>query len=249
MEFEKFKQTDFYKNSQATVTVLEHFYFFVSILILLSPLWGYLFKEWAGLAVGVLFTLITTPFWVDIFTKKISLSLKSFVRSLVVVMKTKSLRYSVVVFINLLVFFRYTLNTKLPTYAIIVILFVLYGIAFLTYHLKPKFGYEISKFALYLLFLPTAFNLPFVINSGFSDNPTTEVYRFSHRERWYGSKATGWRLERIAYIDLTDSKYEEYHWFRMFFDFEAMKFKSEVAYTFEDGLFGVKVLKHYEFGN
>ncbi len=31
----------------------------------------------------------------------------------------------------------------------------------------------------------------------------------------------------IDYIDLENDKYEEYPWFRMFYDFEAMQYKSE----------------------
>ena len=55
------------------------------------------------------------------------------------------------------------------------------------------------------------------------------------------------RLEKIAYIDLPNDAYKEYKWFRMFFNFETMKNKSEITYRFEDGLWGIRVLKDYDF--
>ncbi len=68
---------------------------------------------------------------------------------------------------------------------------------------------------------------------------------FVHQLRWYNDRFSGGHYVRIAYIDLENNKYEDYKWFRMFFDYEVMK--SEIAYTFEDGVFGLRVLKHYEF--
>jgi DnaJ-class molecular chaperone len=62
MKFEEYKKTDHYKNSQAALTVFQHVYFFSSILIIMSPLWGYLFKEWVGFFVGLFFTFLSVHY-------------------------------------------------------------------------------------------------------------------------------------------------------------------------------------------
>lgn len=247
MEFEKFKQTDYYKKSQAALTVIEHLYFFAAIAVMLSPLWGYIYKEWAGFWVGLFFTFLSVNFWAGIFTQKITLNLSSFFQSLVLVVKTKTFKYAVITAANLFVLFRITLNTQLTFYSFAFILLTLYCLTYLAFHFKLSAIKNISKVGLFLCLTPSVFNLFFLTNFVLSSNQTTEVYSFVHEKRWYGGRHSRARLEKIAYIDLANDKYEEYHWFRMFFDFDAMKDKSEITYRFEDGLLGLRVLKHYDF--
>ena len=83
----------------------------------------------------------------------------------------------------------------------------------------------------------------------FASNEVMEQYSLVHKKELYGSRYSidSPRLEKIAYIDLEDDKYSEYKWFRMFFDFESMRKKREITYTFGDGFFGIRVMKDYEF--
>lgn len=247
MEFEKFKQTDYYKNSQAALTVIEHLYFFAAIAVMLCPLWGYIYKEWAGFGLGLLFTFLSVHFWAGIFTQKISLNLSSFFQSLILVVKTKTFKYAVITGVNLFALFRFTLNTQLTFYSFAFILLALYSLTYLAFYFKVSATKKFSKIGLFLCLTPSVFNLFFLTNFVFSSNQTTEVYSFVHEKRWYGGRHSRARLEKIAYINLANAKYEEYNWFRMFFDFDAMKNKSEITYKFEDGLLGLRVLKHYEF--
>jgi hypothetical protein len=247
MEFEKFKQTNYYKNSQAALTVFEHLYFFSAIAVMLSPLWGYLYKEWAGFWVGLFFTFLSVHFWAGIFTEKITLNLSSFFQSLILVVKTKTFKYAVITAVNLFVLFWFTLNTQLTFYSFAFILLGLYGLTYLAFHLKLPAIKKFSKVGLFLCLTPSIFNMFFLTNFVFSSNATMEVHYFVHEKRWYGGRHSRARLEKIAYIDLANDKYEQYDWFRMFFDFDAMKDKSEITYKFEEGLFGLRVLKQYEF--
>lgn len=247
MKFEKFKQTDYYKNSQAAITVIEHLYFFAAIAVMLCPLWGYIYKEWAGFGVGLFCTFLSVHFWAGIFTQKIILNLSSFFQSLIFVVKTRTFKYAVITAVNLFVLFRFTLNTQLTFYYFAFILLALFTLTYLAFHFKLSAIKKFSKVGLFLCFTPSVFNLFFMTNFVFSSNPTTEVYSFVHEKRWYSRRHTRGSYEKIAYIDLEKNKYEEYNWFRIFFDFDAMKNKSEITYKFEDGLLGLRVLKHYDF--
>jgi hypothetical protein len=247
MKFEKFKQTDYYKNVQAARTVIEHLYFFSAIIIILCPLWGYLYEDWAGFGAGLTFTFFTIHFWAGIFTKKTTLNFRAFFQSFILVVKTKTFNYGLIALFNLFALFSFTLNTQLTFYSFAIILLALYGLTYLVFQFKPAAIKQFSKVELFLLLTPSLFNLIFMTNFVFSSNPTTEVYSFVHEMRWYGGRNSRARLEKIAYIDLERNKYQEYNWFRVFFDFDAMKDKSEITYKFEDGLLGLRVLKDYEF--
>lgn len=247
MQYEEYKKTDHYKKSQAAETVIEHLCFFSSILIIISPLLGFLFKGWAGFGVGLFITFLSVHYWAGIFKEKITLNLSSFFQALVLVIKTKTFKYAVITAVNLFVLFRFTFNTQLTFYSFAFIFLALYGSTYLAFHFKLSAIKKFSKVGLFLCFIPSVVNLFFMTNFVLSSNPTTEVYSFVHEKRWYGGRHSRARLEKIAYIDLTNNKYEEYHWFRMFFDFDAMKDKSEITYRFEDGLLGLRVLKNYEF--
>lgn len=247
MEFENFKKTEYYKNSQAAFTVFEHLYFFAAVAVLFSPIWGYIYKEWIGLGVGVFFTFLLVHFWAGIFTEKINLNIFSFFNSLILVIKTKTFLYIVISLVNLFILFRVTLNTQLTITWLAFILLAFYAMTYLAYKIKVSVISKFSNVGLYLCYTPSIFNILFLINFVFSSNPKVEVYSFIHEKRMYGGRQSKARLEKIAYIDLANDKYEEYKWFRMFFDFESMKDKSEITYTFEDGLLGLRVLKQYDF--
>jgi hypothetical protein len=256
MEFEEFQKTDHYKNSIAALTVLEHVYVISAIAVLLTPLWGFLFYDWFGFWIGLFFTILSAHFWAGIFTHKFRLNFRLFFQSLIMVVKTKTFRYLAVTIINIVLIFRVTLNTQLSFGSFAVILFTLYGITFILSRFRWSGMKEISKTGLYLCFVPGVFNLFFLTNFAFSSNPKREVYSFVHETRWYSRNyfnrrfSTGGysgKREKIAAIILDKNRYDDFPWFRMFHDFEKMKNKTEITYTFEDGFFGFRVLKHHEF--
>lgn len=246
MKYEEFKKTDYYKNSQAVITVIEHLYFFSSLFFLLSPLWGYLFFKSSGFWIGLLIAFITVHYWADIFKEKTNLNLLSFLQSLFIIVKTKTFRHIAITLINIIILFRFTLNTQLTFLSLTFILIAFFALTYLAFHFKFSVIKGFSKVGLFLCLTPSIFNFIFLTNFIFSSNPTTETYSFVHEKVWYSSRLGG-RYEKIGYIDLENDKYEEYNWFRSFFDFDAMNNKSEITYTFEDGLFGLRVLKYYEF--
>ncbi len=247
MQYEEFKKTDYYKKSQAINTIFAHFYFFSSILLILSPLWGFLIGNWNGFLAGLLVTFVTVNYWANLFKEKININLKSLFRSIEIVVKTKTFMFFIVTLVNLYALFRYTLNTQLTILSITASLLGLYIVAFIAAYYKIPILRSLSKTVIFLCLVPTLFNLFFFTNFIFSSNPTIEKYSFVHEKRWYVGRLSRARLEKIAYIDLENDQYLKYHWFRMFFNFETMKDKKEIAYKFENGLWGLRVLKDYEF--
>ena len=247
MRYEEYKKTDHYKKSQAAETVIEHLYFFSSILIIISPLLGFLFKGWAGFGVGLFITFLSVHYWAGIFKEKLNINLSSFYQSLILVFKTKTFQFTVITLGNIFVLFRYTLNTQLSFISLALILLAFFAFAYSAFYFKLSLTKNFSKHGLFLCFTPSLFNLVFLTNFVFSSNPTSETYSFIHEMVWYSSRHSGGRYEKVGYINLEKNKYEDYIWFRSFYDFEAMEHKSVIKYTFEDGLLGLRVLKYHEF--
>lgn len=247
MQYEAFIKTDYYKKSQAALTVWNHLYFMSCMILLLAPLWGYMIKGWPGFFGGLLATFISVHFWADVFREKSKVNFRSFYQSAGIIFKTKTFLYILSVVFNYYLFFIYTLNTQLTGWVIGAGLLALYTMFFLTikvngFHLAP-----IIRKTIVICGIPTVFNLFFFINFVFSSNPNVEKYAFTHKEEWYDRSYGRGRWEKVASIYLPEGNYSGYSWFTVFFDFEAMESKREITYTFEEGLFGLRVLKKYEF--
>ena len=237
MNYYDFTQTDIYKKTHAAAEVIKHLYFFSSILIILSPLWGYLFHEWKGFFVGLLFTFLSIYYWAGIFKEKITLNFGSFIRSLKIIAKTTTFQLSLLSLTNGYAFLNYTLNTEVSSFLLFVCISTLYVSAFFALKKIIPTTSWLSKPILFLGVLPTLFNFFFFLNFQFSSQAKEEQYSFTHEERWYGDYFyTKYRLEKISYINLEGGKYDDYHWFRMFYDFENMENKNQITYTFGTGV-------------
>jgi len=244
MEYEEFKKTDYYKNSQAAITVAKHLHLLFAILLLLSPLWAYLLLGSNGFWGGLLATFLLIPWWASALRHKTSINLPLFLQSLIVVFKTTTFQYAAVTLCNIIAFFTYTLNTQVTTVSLACILLVLYALTYLVFRFRSIAIKGFSNIALFLCISPTVLNLFFLINFVFSSNPTTEVYSFVHQRRSHVNYN-----EKTSCIILENNKYQNQYWFRVFTDFKSMEFKKEITYTFQEGLLGFRVLKAYEFTN
>jgi hypothetical protein len=227
---------------------MEHLYFFSSIVIIISPLLGYIFKGWAGFGAGLFITFLSVHYWAGIFKEKININLNSFFQSIVLVVKTKTFQFTAITLVNIVILFRFTLNTQLTFLSLTFILLAFFALTYIAYYFKLSIIKDFSKVGLFLCFTPSVFNSIFLLNFIFSSNPKTETYSFVHEQVWYRrTRHSRGHYEKIAYIDLEKNQYEDYNWFRTFYDFEAMEHKREITYTFEEGLLGLRVLKHYDF--
>jgi len=161
MRYEEFKKTDYYKTSQAAATVFEHLYFFSSVLIMLSPIWGAIINGATGFIAGIFITFISVQYWAGIFKEEINIDFNSFFQSLVLIIRTKTFRYGAVTILNLILVFRFTLNTQLTLSEFALALIALYAIAFLFYTLRLTFISAFSKTGLFLCVVPCLFNIFF----------------------------------------------------------------------------------------
>ena len=247
MQYEDYIKSDFYKKSSAASVVFDHFYLFSSLLIILgAPIAGLLYKGFAGLLMGLLFVFLSVHYWAGIFSSKIEVNFKSLCLSIILILKTKTFLYIFSSLLNAFILFRFTLSSEISTLNFAIILSILFFSAFMVSNYISRKIKSISRTLLLLCILPSLFNLFFLINYIFATNPTTETYSFVHEKRSYG-RGFSRRPEKIAYINLENNMYQQNHWFRMFSDYESMKNANRISYKFKTGLFGIRILKSFEF--
>ena len=59
------------------------------------------------------------------------------------------------------------------------------------------------------------------------------------------SRRGGSNYQPTSYIYLENNTYSQYMGLRLFFDYAELKNNDQVTYTFETGLFGIRVMKNY----
>ncbi|MGY5350952.1 J domain-containing protein [Wenyingzhuangia sp. IMCC45533] len=237
MRYEEFLNSDFYKNDQAFVILLNHLQFFLSVILITAPIIltsHYVFNQ---KLIGVILSLAAAFFWQRNYRKHVDLDLEVLKEALQTILKIKASQYVISIIINLYLFVKYTLNTELNNFVSASIFIItnifLYLILYFYKRIKHKW---------YLLSIPLAINFIFFINYHFSSSATEETYSFKHQYSSFGNNA-----QKTSSIILENNSYHKVSSFRMFTSFEKMKNKHYVCYSFEQGLFGLKVLKSYHF--
>ena len=235
MQYEEYIKTDFYKNSQAVFVVWKHFYPISSLFIVVGfPVIGYFSMGFNGIVVGMVLVFLTSPYWLSTFRQKPDFNIRSLNQSILLLAKTNAFNYSAITLMNIYLLFHFTLNTELSTYTFLLIAVLLGTLSFFNSHYITNRLKFITKKFLLVCIVPYIFNLFFLLNFIFSSDPVTEKYSFH-------------RADGTTYLHLENNKYENNHWFRTFFDFDAIRLADNVTYTFEDGFFGLRVLKSYRF--
>ena len=87
-----------------------------------------------------------------------------------------------------------------------------------------------------------------VLNFVFSHSETTETFYFNKEMQYVGrSRGIGSSgMSESTMIILEGNAYDAYKGIRMFLDYEAIKHRHRITYTFAQGLFGFRVMKDYE---
>ncbi|WP_283420729.1 hypothetical protein [Chryseobacterium profundimaris] len=90
-------------------------------------------------------------------------------------------------------------------------------------------------------------NIFFLINYITGSNPIKETYCFRNKIAKVGGRGSN-ETGKTTYIYLSGNAYNYSYMTRSFFiDYKRMLFKNQVIYTFERGIFGLKIRKDYEF--
>jgi hypothetical protein len=242
MKYEEFRKTDYYKKSQAAITIFRHLYYFSVIPLFLSPFWGYLIKGTTGFYLGLFAIVVSVSFWADIFKERFEIDIKGFIRSWMIVSRTQIFWYPFLGIWNLYVFFFHTLNTQLTLPLMAIGLVIFYLVSGATFLIKISFLKKLTKVSFFIFLIPSLFNFFFSINYTFSSNPVVEKYSFAHRYQNIRGRSV-----KTTSIDLEGKQYEAYPHFRRFLNYEKMAYAHQITYIFEDGLLGLRVLKNYKF--
>jgi cation transport ATPase len=162
MRYEAYKKTEHYKSTEAVFVILEHFYFFSSISLLIGlPLFGYLLKGIGGIFMGLFCVFITSPYWSGLFNGKYYLDIESLKEAITTISKNRTFHLVLLMFINIILFFTITLYTELSTLNFFFLLISIYLVAFLIIKLFNKTQIQLYSRYLYLFIIPSFFNLFF----------------------------------------------------------------------------------------
>jgi hypothetical protein len=240
MKFSEFANSDFYKTLTAVNVIMDSLVIIVVIALLASPLIGFFIGGFAGLGVGLGLVFITTPVWARFFVdKRRKIRFDDLKVAVVSLLKSKSLLLFLLIFFNIFMIFRYAFNTLLSVLNINLVYFAAISLGVLaSFFVKRKF----LKALLIAGIAPVLVNLFFFLNFIFSAPPVTETYAFTNELQGSGRDA-----ERTTNIILDGNKYEDYQDIRIFWDYNKMVSMDSISYQISEGLFGIRVMKSYQF--
>lgn len=144
---------------------------------------------------------------------------------------------------NIILFLKIGLQTLMPLWLLFAIAWApaLAFLYYFKYHKKEPD--KLRQIGFSFGYWPLLFNLFLLFNFAGSRNPTYEKYYFTCST---DVVKNGHRQE-TSYIILENNAYAEYPGIRYFLNYDDIKGRSTVTYTFADGLFGLRVMKSYEF--
>lgn len=240
MQYEAFIKTDFYKTTVALNVIIDFISLLTVLLIFSSPVIGYLVKGTGGLIGGIIIIFLMVHFWTDILIhNRPELNFKVLGSSVVRVVKTKTFQLVILIVLNLFLIYRIGLNTLVSFETLVILFAIAISIGYvISRKLKQKFIQRLVTFAI----APGLINLFFLFNFLISGNETIETYEFKHELRPYRGGS-----QKTTQIRLKGDKYADFIGIRIFLDYESMEYSRTIAYKFADGLFGLRVLKSYEF--
>jgi hypothetical protein len=239
MRYEEFERTEAAQTINALNIILNHVLLLIACSVLLAiPLVLTYFYEFTGLIGGLLFTLaVSRPIfgYIRQFFKPsdLWLTINQFV-------ETFFFRVVILSVLNIYLIFKIVMNTLIPLeYSLAGFLVIMLCGYFLFFKKRENKSRTFYSFAI----LPLLINIMFCLNYYASGKPTIEEYQF-----WNGhNSASGGRSVKNTIIYLEGGFYEDYSGIRLFNSLEEMQGCEHIIYQFEDGLFGIRVMKDYRF--
>lgn len=225
-----FRRKEEYPSHLETIIKLTIIITTIVIVFVLPFYWFYKYEK-QGIAMFLVLFLLTSPLIAYTF-KKLIYFRKNEIQLAVA---SKSNKLVMISILNFSVFLTIGFNMLID----LKVLFLLYLLSYLPLLLSIYFNQRINPSRI-LFTLITSFFL--LINYYFSDNPRIEKYTFTSTMQRGKSG-----MSETTLIQLENDKYIEYVGIRMFFDFSKMHKKDQIAYTIEDGLLGVPVVKNCKF--
>ncbi len=157
-----------------------------------------------------------------------------------------------IIIANLLIFFTIILNTVISVGQLLLVAGIYFAISWLIYRwVRPQWEIILEKLDYFGFLVPLIFHLFFLVNFVFAQNTKIETYRFSNTS----SGIIGTTTDNVPVhgnsttIQLENNAYENFYFVRTFVDYDKMRGKNVIEYTFEEGFLGLKVIKNYRFSN
>ncbi len=243
MKYNEFINSNHYKSLSSLDTVFNYVITIGGLGIFIFV--GYILITHYGI-MGILLlgaiVLITSPITYHIIKNSPSIELNKFFSSVTYLLKTNAFFILSISIINIYTILKIGLQTLLPTELLFssigLIILLAFGISKWIIKMKNNYTQNIFSFC----YTPLLISILLILNFVFSSNPSIEIYEFEKE-----MQTTRRGVQESTFIHLIDNTYDEYPGIRMFYDYEPMQHKNTISYTFENGLFGIRVLKNWKF--
>lgn len=244
MRYKEYIKTDFYKTTVALDVISDYLSFILAICVLIGvPTFGFIINGGRGVLGSLIVLVFLSPFWYREFENRPKGNIKNLMNSIVYIAKQRVFQVLTLSVFNFYLILRIGLNTLISTWTLILIYAVAIAIDIVLWKLLLNLlNKSIKRFVVFGI-SPGIISLFFLINFLCSSNPSTENYGFGHD--FYLTESGG-RIKR-SYIHLEDNQYSDIAGIRIFSDFRSMENANKIIYEFEEGLFGIRVLKSFEF--
>ena len=233
---EAYRNSPQFKLDLAIHTVLSQLGYFIAMLIMI-PIPFVLYADIViGAIIATVFASLSSPFWYRaIVMRQKTINVKHFIVAYKYIYANTNFRYYLFGLINLIALLLFTFNTFFPLSVVFLVMMIPPGVLYYKKHKQGKSYKDINWFRATSIG-PLIINLFFVLNYTFSHSTTDEYYRI----------ADDYVVSESFFMEFDQDVYSEYPGVRFF-----MINHDESSYyawlQIEKGLFGIKVLKDYDF--
>lgn len=241
MHYDAFTKTSFYKTTVSLNVIADFISVFTVLFIFIgAPLIGFITKGLLGMFGGILIIIVTVPYWADVVVNTLpKLNYKELKPAIIRVANTRTFQLIIAIGINLFLFFRIGLSTLIPLWTLGIVFAVAIIVGYLvSTRQQDKFYKRLTVWGV----APGLVNLFLLLNFLITTNQTTETYLFTQEVQRMRS-----RMQKTTHITLEGDRYADFVGIRIFADYVEMEKSREITYNFADGIFGLRVMKSYEF--
>ena len=239
MRYEEFEKTEAAQTLNSLNVILNHFMFLFVIVMLISlPIVvGYLYPV-DGTFVGIIFVALVA--WPAFGFIKSLFNPKELWMAMNKIVETLLFRIFVLSVLNIYLYFKVVMNTLISV-ELTLLLFLALMLSSYYYFLRKK--KDSSRAFLAFCIFPLILNGLFSLNYYGSSHPKIETFEFWND---HNSTKRGGSVKNTM-IHLEGGYYEDYQGIRIFSSLAEMSNCYHIIYQFEDGLFGIRVMKEYRF--
>jgi hypothetical protein len=251
MSFQAYMNSEHFRSDTLIECFFTHLIFLFTVFnLFIVPIVLAYHYAWIGLSMALIENILMILFTTSAFRNLDKLNWAKFAEAGLFVLKTR-LGIGILLFaFNTYIFITIGLNTLIPLKTLILLYFLLamLGIGFgttLNFRQTRTLHSSLLYFHGFSIF-PATVSLFLVLNFVFSSEPFNEKYTFQSTEQ-YSKHGDRYILRKTGLIKLERNAYEAYTSLRSFSNHSTLLDKGNIHFTFENGLFGIKVLKEYRF--